>query len=1261
MIKKKSSNSSYLRKNDNALKDKDYSALENNFQNRKIMNGNNEKENYKNKIYDKNKEKRSIFFKKQNILNKNVKVNVSPIKKSHKRFNMINHTDINRHDGRCTPFQDNRVKKINNYSSKNFSNIIEYAKDLPLKTNEQSKKFKRVVTQKKLIVYDNVYHKRNIQNDIKNQQYLTDYTFDNFKFISNNFNSSDNIIEIEENQEYYDYDKLESKIYKNAIKKSFNRLIKYCHSFIKNDYQIFLNKLKSISLQNYFRPKAYKKKSVINRNMAAYQNFSSQYSTNNIKSDFSPIDSFKSIKTAKLKFEENNVANSTTKKNDTYSSYYNINGDEGKESNSNTIKSNKTCSKISSNKDKIKFVNEFKSDIYVKKNNIKSKKLNNNECSALKEKSKTNIKTKIINEYNTLTDKKENDFKINNYDNNIKTLRQNQSIILNKSNLLMDNDIKTLRQNQSIVFDKKSLIIENKNSFNYLNKSSQKSKSKKKFDVKKGILDKIKVNIVKNKDEMKMQRKKTYFKLFINKLRNFAFCVHMQNLMLNKNSENNINISSSAREENLENEETKKMQNNNINKNESITQKINNNYEKKIKSNNNENILNYNNIIKEEKNSIDDLNNNTIKEENNDNENNDLNMNTIKEENNDNDDNINENLAKEDNKNNGNINENVIKEENIKNENIIGKKNNENNNEKIVEEKNNENDNEKINEEKNNENDNDKIDEEKNNDNNNKNIEEKNNKINKVKINEENNNENYNDKNVEEKNNESKKEEIIEKNNNKIEEEKNNNENNNDKIEEEKNNKVNNKEKIDEEKNNKNDNDKINEEKNNENNNDKIKEEKNNENNNDKIVEKINNENDIGKVHNENDNEKIYEENNKGNDIGKINEDNNEKIDKEKSNENNKESINSNENNNEKIDKEKKNEDNNDKIVEEKRNEIIKVDINEEKNIENDVVFPNNANDNKEKSINNFEPLKTEDNIKEIKNNEDKNETEKGKENSQKDEIIIQKNEDYKKEIDSHNNEDFIQKEIDVHENENKRDEDNDNNKINNMNDIFNQISINEIKEKEIIFKNNNENNDAQKNNSDINIPEKVNHQSNSNCIENIINDNYNLLKDENEKNEINENNKNNINISENKTNIESEKVNDAIVNEESISQREDKIKKIFNNISDKDINNKKQNVFREWLNKRCEENKIQAEENKKDEMIKIDETKTEIEIVNKEVKNINMFGDDIKDDEKKVILDEMLHSFRMDLILFYLKKHQNIFDSYEINSELSIDERFSN
>jgi len=55
------------------------------------------------------------------------------------------------------------------------------------------------------------------------------------------------------------------------------------------------------------------------------------------------------------------------------------------------------------------------------------------------------------------------------------------------------------------------------------------------------------------------------------------------------------------------------------------------------------------------------------------------------------------------------------------------------------------------------------------------------------------------------------------------------------------------------------------------------------------------------------------------------------------------------------------------------------------------------------------------------------------------------------------------------------------------------------------------------------------------------------------------------------------------------------------------------------------------------------------------------MFGDDIKDDEKKVILDEMLHSFRMDLILFYLKKHQNIFDSYEINSELSIDERFSN
>jgi hypothetical protein len=198
--------------------------------------------------------------------------------------------------------------------------------------------------------------------------------------------------------------------------------------------------------------------------MAAYQNLSNHYSTQNVKSDFSPINSFKSIKTAKLKFEENNVINTTSKKNDTYSSYYNINYEEGKESNSNTIKSNKTCSRINnSNKDNIKFINEFKSDIYVKKNNIKSKKLNSNEYSAIKEKSKTSIKNKISTEYNTLTDKKENDFNINNNDNNIKILRQNPSIVLNRNNLIMDDDFKTLRQNQSIVFDKKYLIKKKKN------------------------------------------------------------------------------------------------------------------------------------------------------------------------------------------------------------------------------------------------------------------------------------------------------------------------------------------------------------------------------------------------------------------------------------------------------------------------------------------------------------------------------------------------------------------------------------------------------------------------------------------------------------------------------------------------------------------------------------------------------------------------------------------------------------------------------
>ena len=794
MIKKKSSNNSNIRRKDNTIKAKDYSILDNNLQNKKVMNDNNGKENYKNKIYKKNNEKSSIFFKKQKLSNKNVKVNVSPIKKSHKKYNVINYTDINTHDGRSTPFPENRVKKINNYSSKNFSHIIEYAKDLPFDTSNQRKKIKRVVTQKKLLVNDNVYYKRNIQNEPKIEKYYTEYTFDNLKYICNNFNSSDNIIEIEENQEYCDYEKLQSKIGKNMMNKSFNRLIKICYSFVKNDFLIFLNKLKAISSQKIIRPKTYKKKSVINRNLASSQNFSSQYSTKNAKNDFSPFNGFKSIKTAKLKFEEeNNFINSSTKKNDTYSSYYNINCEEGKESNSNTIKSYKTYSRINnSNKDKIKFINEFKSDIYIKKNNIKSKKLNNNEYSAKKEKTKTIFTKKISTEYNTLTDKKEKNFNINNNDNNIKTLRQNQSIVLNRNNLIMDDDIKTLRQNQSIVFNKKYLIIENKNSFNYLNKSSQKSKSNKKtkksFDIKKGILDKIKVNIIKNKDEMKMKRKKTYFKLFINKLRNFAFCVHMQNLLLNKNNENKINISSSQNKEILKNEETIKISNI-ISEDENTSKRINNNNENEIKSNNNiGNNLNDNiikeesnndgdlnsNLVKEENNNIDDLNVNTIKEENDDNENENeidiLKKNINKEENNynDTDNNIYKNLTKEKNENeNNNINGITTNEENIKKENIIEKRNNENHNENFDEEKNNEIKNEKINEENNNGNKIEKINEEKNkekinkekdNENNKEKInEEKDNENNKEKINEESDNENNKDKINEEKDNENNK------------------------------------------------------------------------------------------------------------------------------------------------------------------------------------------------------------------------------------------------------------------------------------------------------------------------------------------------------------------------------------------------------------------------------------------------------------------------------------------------------------------------
>ena len=102
-------------------------------------------------------------------------------------------------------------------------------------------------------------------------------------------------------------------------------------------------------------------------------------------------------------------------------------------------------------------------------------------------------------------------------------------------------------------------------------------------------------------------------------------------------------------------------------------------------------------------------------------------------------------------------------------------------------------------------------------------------------------------------------------------------------------------------------------------------------------------------------------------------------------------------------------------------------------------------------------------------------------------------------------------------------------------------------------------------------------------------------------------------------------------------------INKLFKKYFIKWIINQKENKIKyinyENLNKAL----IEKYENK---MVKLDE------IIYEAKEKAPLFEDELKTEEKKVILEEMIYRFRMILILFYLKSNHNLSDSFEQNND---------
>ena len=487
MIKKNNSNNN-SKTNNNIIKNNECPILknsENNLLNR-ITNYNTKKVYFNNKLIHNNfnfKTQENFSNKKRKYINTTFNPNLL---KRQMNFLKPNQTEINMEFGLSLDYNDEI--KTNNNSSKNMNKIFEYSNNsYNIKDN---KGINKGINHKNLIIrINNRYENNNnnyIQNYIKKNKYNTNtnnYFYNNKQKIENKNQSTDNIIKIEQNQDYFK--NLESKIYKKALEQFYRRIIKYCHLILKNDFSLILFTIKNYS-RNKFQQKTYKKKSIFNKNIFLLNNNNKK--KEHVKNVLSPLKNFNLVKTAKLKFDERNILTTGNKTNDT-------NNLDEKESYTNSIQSNKSSNLISGlYKNKSKFFSERKNDIYIKKNNIKSKQLNNNNLYISPRK-----KSKYI--YNT------NSLRLNNEYYNIYT---ESNPIKNKNiyDLNLTKNLKTFLPDKSQFFNSNNLIIDNKNSFNYLNKSANNSipkKSKRKY-VNKNEENKNKIEI--NKEELKLKRKK---------------------------------------------------------------------------------------------------------------------------------------------------------------------------------------------------------------------------------------------------------------------------------------------------------------------------------------------------------------------------------------------------------------------------------------------------------------------------------------------------------------------------------------------------------------------------------------------------------------------------------------------------------------------------------------------------------------------------------------------------------------------------------
>ena len=515
MIKKENSNNN-SKTNNNIIKNNECPILKNSENNlvNKITNYNTKKIYFNNKL----KKNNFNFITQENFSNKKGKyINTTLNSNALKRHNFLkpNRTEINMEFGLNLDYNDD-IKKDNN-SSKKMNKILEYSSNsYNLRDN---KGINKGINHKNLIIrINNRYENNNnnyIQNYIKKNKYngnTNNYCYNNKEKIENKNQSTENIIKIDQSQEYFN--NLKSKLCKKALEQFYKRIIKYCHLFLKNDFSLILFTIKNFS-RNKFQPKTYKKKSIFNKNIFLSSNNKKKEQEKNV---LSPLKNFNLVKMAKLKFDEKNKLTSGNKKNDT-------NILDEKESYTNSIQSNKSSNLVSGlNKNKSKFFSEIKNDIYIKKNNLKSKKLNNKIYISPRKKSKCVYNSnRLNNEY----------YNIYAESNPIK----NKNIYdLNKTK-----DLKAFSPDKSQFFNSNTLIIDNKNSFNYLNKSANTSipkKSKRKNVIKiKENKNKNKIEI--NKEELKLKKKKKYFNFFINKLRNITFCFHM-NKIFSISKSNNI-------------------------------------------------------------------------------------------------------------------------------------------------------------------------------------------------------------------------------------------------------------------------------------------------------------------------------------------------------------------------------------------------------------------------------------------------------------------------------------------------------------------------------------------------------------------------------------------------------------------------------------------------------------------------------------------------------------------------------------------------